>query len=108
MVVAWIVAGLVLLALELHNVAFYALFVAVGCFAAGLTAVLVPDAIAAQAIVAVAVSLGGILVLRPRVRAAMAPVPNPIMTVAPVLRPRCRRRRHRGARGGGGRRPATR
>ena len=37
MVVAWMVAGLVLLAVELHNVAFYALFVAIGCLAAALT-----------------------------------------------------------------------
>ena len=72
MAVAWIVAGLVLLAVELHNVAFYALFVAAGCLAAAVVAVVAPDAVAAQAVVAVAVSLAGILVLRPRVRAAMA------------------------------------
>jgi membrane protein implicated in regulation of membrane protease activity len=72
MVVAWMVAGLVLLAVEVHNVAFYALFVAIGCLAAALTAVFVPHAIAVQAAVAVAVSLAGIVVLRPRVRAGMA------------------------------------
>ena len=72
MVVAWMVAGLVLLAVELHNVAFYALFVAIGCLAAALTAVFVPDAVAVQVAVAVAVSMAGIAVLRPRVRAGMA------------------------------------
>jgi membrane protein implicated in regulation of membrane protease activity len=66
-VIAWIVAGVVLLAVELHHFALYALFVAVGCFAAAIVAVIGPGAIAAQVAVAVLVTAAGILVVRPRV-----------------------------------------
>ena len=67
MVIAWIVAGVVLLAVELQHFALYALFVAIGCFAAAIVAVVAPDAIAAQVITTVAVTAGGILLVRPRV-----------------------------------------
>jgi len=53
--IAWIAVGIVLIAVELHHLAFYALFVAVGCFAAAVVAVAVPDAIALQVAVAVVV-----------------------------------------------------
>ncbi len=59
MVIAWIVAGVVLLAVELHHFALYALFVAVGCFAAAIVAVLAPNATAAQIAAAVAGHRGG-------------------------------------------------
>jgi len=71
-VIAWIVAGVVLLAIELQHVALYALFVAVGCFAAAIVAVPAPDAIAAQVATTVAVTAGGILLVRPRVSQALA------------------------------------
>ena len=67
MVIAWIVAGVVLLAVELHHFALYALFVAVGCFAAAIVAVLAPNATGAQIAAAVLVTVAGIVVVRPRV-----------------------------------------
>ena len=69
---AWIAVGVVLIAVELHNVAFYALFAAVGCFAAAIVAVVFPDAIAAQVATAVVVAALGILLVRGRVSAAFA------------------------------------
>jgi membrane protein implicated in regulation of membrane protease activity len=71
-VAAWIVAGLVLLAVELHNLAFYALFVGLGCFAGAAVAAVAPDAIVAQVAAAGLVSVAGMAVVRPRVRAAMS------------------------------------
>jgi inner membrane protein len=62
---AWLVLGVVLLAVELHHLAFYSLFAAAGCFAAALTAVFVPDAIPLQVLVAAAVAGLGILAIRP-------------------------------------------
>jgi membrane protein implicated in regulation of membrane protease activity len=65
MVAIWIVGGLALLAVELHTVAFYAVFIALGCFAAGVLAIAIPDAIAAQAVLAAVVSLIGLVAIRP-------------------------------------------
>jgi membrane protein implicated in regulation of membrane protease activity len=66
MVAIWIVGGLALLAVELHTVAFYAVFIAVGCFAAGLLALFVPDsAVWVQAVLAAIVSLIGLVAIRP-------------------------------------------
>lgn len=62
---AWLVLGVILLAVELHHLAFYSLFAAVGCFAAALTAVFVPDAIPVQLLVAVGVAVLGIVAIRP-------------------------------------------
>ena len=67
MAIAWIAAGVLLLAVELHNVAFYAAFAAVGCFAAAVVALGAPDTIALQVVAAVVVTAAGILVVRPRV-----------------------------------------
>ena len=72
MVIAWIVAGVVLLAVELHHFALYALFVAVGCFAAAIVAVVGPGAVAAQVAAAVVVTAAGILLVRPRVSQTLA------------------------------------
>jgi membrane protein implicated in regulation of membrane protease activity len=65
--VAWIAVGVVLIAVELHHLAFYALFVAIGCLAAAVVAVALPDALALQVLTAVAVSVVGVLLVRPRV-----------------------------------------
>ena len=66
MVVVWVVAGLALLAVELHTVAFYAVFLAAGSFAAAILLIFVPDSpIWAQATVAAVASLAGTLALRP-------------------------------------------
>jgi membrane protein implicated in regulation of membrane protease activity len=57
----------VLILLELHHLAFYALFVAIGAFAAGIVALVAPDAYALQAVVATAVSIAGVILIRPYV-----------------------------------------
>jgi membrane protein implicated in regulation of membrane protease activity len=56
-----------LIAVELHHLALYALFVAVGCLAAGAVAVAWPDALFLQVLTAVVVSVLGLLLVRPRV-----------------------------------------
>ena len=71
MAIAWVIAGVVLVAVELHHVAFYATFAAAGCFAAAIVALVAPDAYFAQAIAAVVVATVGIALLRPRVTAAL-------------------------------------
>jgi membrane protein implicated in regulation of membrane protease activity len=66
MVAVWIVGGLALLAVELHTIAFYAAFLAIGCFVAGLLALFVPDSpIWVQAAVAAVISLIGLFAVRP-------------------------------------------
>ncbi len=65
MVVAWIVLGLGLLYFELHHLAFFALFAAIGSFAAAVTALVAPDAIVVQALVAVMVTVLGVVAVRP-------------------------------------------
>jgi inner membrane protein len=63
----WVVLGLVLLAIELHHLALYVLFGALGAFAAAAVAGVAPEAIPLQIAVAVIVSLLGILLVRPYV-----------------------------------------
>jgi membrane protein implicated in regulation of membrane protease activity len=70
MVVAWLAVAVALVFFELHNVAFYALFGAVGCLAAVGVAVIDPSAIALQAGVAVAVAAVGVAGVRPLVSKA--------------------------------------
>lgn len=67
MVLVWVVLFVVLVLIELHHLAFYSLFVAVGCLAAAVVAVFVPDAIALQAVVAAVVSVAGVVLARPYV-----------------------------------------
>jgi membrane protein implicated in regulation of membrane protease activity len=61
----WVVLGVVLLAIELHHLAFYALFAAIAAFAAAIVALVAPDAVAAQLIVTIAATAAGILAVRP-------------------------------------------
>src|SRR5215213_5500020 len=61
MAVAWIALGVLLIAVEVHHLALYALFVAVGCLAAAVVALV------AQVLVALVVSMCGVLLVRPRV-----------------------------------------
>jgi membrane protein implicated in regulation of membrane protease activity len=70
-VVAWLVLGVLLVLFELHHLAFYALFGAVGAFAAALVALFVPDAYLAQAVVAAAVAAAGVVLVRPYVSRAV-------------------------------------
>jgi membrane protein implicated in regulation of membrane protease activity len=71
-VIAWIAVGVVLIAVELHHLALYALFVAVGCLAAAGVAVALPHAVWLQVLTAVVVSVLGVLLLRPRVNGLIA------------------------------------
>jgi membrane protein implicated in regulation of membrane protease activity len=68
--ILWIVVGVVLIAVELHHLAFYALFAALGCFAGAAVAAVAPDALAAQVVTAVVVAVAGIVFVRGRVSAA--------------------------------------
>jgi membrane protein implicated in regulation of membrane protease activity len=70
--IAWIAVAVVLLAVELHHGAFYALFASVGCLAAAIVAFLAPGMVPVQVLAAIAVSALGILVVRPRVTTAFA------------------------------------
>ncbi|HUR77853.1 MAG TPA: NfeD family protein [Acidimicrobiales bacterium] len=65
MAVVWLVLGLVLIGIELHHWAFFALFAALGAFAAALVAAGNADALGLQCAVAVAVSGAGVLGVRP-------------------------------------------
>jgi membrane protein implicated in regulation of membrane protease activity len=67
----WLVIGVGLLLFEMHHLAFYALFGSVGALAAALVALVAPDAIAAQGIVAVSVAVVGGVALRPYVSRAL-------------------------------------
>jgi membrane protein implicated in regulation of membrane protease activity len=70
--VAWIAVGVVLIAVELHHMAFYALFAALGCFAAAVVSAVAPGAVAAQVATAVIVAAAGIVFVRGRMSAAFA------------------------------------
>jgi membrane protein implicated in regulation of membrane protease activity len=62
----WFVAALALLVLELASTTFFAIFLAVGAAAAGLLAFLFPDSpIWIQAVLAIAVAMAGVVVVRP-------------------------------------------
>jgi membrane protein implicated in regulation of membrane protease activity len=69
-VLLWVLLFVVLVLVELHHLAFYSLFVAIGCLAAALVALVAPDAIAVQGIVAAIVSVAGVVLARPYVSKA--------------------------------------
>jgi membrane protein implicated in regulation of membrane protease activity len=62
--VVWLVAGLVLLGLEVHTQAFYSLFLALGAGVATIVA-LFPTDVWVQAVAGAAVALVGTLLVRP-------------------------------------------
>lgn len=62
----WFVAALALLVLELASTTFFAIFLAIGAFAAGLLAFFAPDSpVWLQAVLAIAVAMLGVVVGRP-------------------------------------------
>lgn len=64
--VVWFILGLLLLVAEMHTAAFYAMFLGLGAFAAGVLAFVLPDSpLWAQAVLALAVSLIGVVLVRP-------------------------------------------
>ena len=65
MALVWVVAAVGLLLFELHHLAFYSLFAAVGAAVAAVVAALAPDAYAAQLLAAIAVAALGIWLVRP-------------------------------------------
>jgi membrane protein implicated in regulation of membrane protease activity len=62
--VVWLLAGLVLIGLEVHSQAFYALFLALGAFAATIVAIF-PTDVWLQAVVAAVVAIVGTMAARP-------------------------------------------
>ena len=62
--VVWLLAGLVLVGLEIHTQAFYSLFLALGVFVATIVA-LFPTDVWVQAVVAAGVALLGTMLVRP-------------------------------------------
>jgi inner membrane protein len=71
MAVAWLVLAVVLVAVELHHFAFYAMFGALGALAAAGVALVAPSAVALQVVVAIVVAAIGIRAVRPFVSRAV-------------------------------------
>ena len=72
MAIVWTGIAVLLIALELHHLQFFAVFAAAGAAAAAVVALIAPHSIALQLIVAIAVSLLGIVLVRPYVSRAFA------------------------------------
>jgi len=70
--VVWIVIGVVLLAVELHHLAFFAMFGAAGAGAAAAVAAVAPSAVPVQIGAAVAVAAIGVVGVRPHMSQAFA------------------------------------
>jgi membrane protein implicated in regulation of membrane protease activity len=68
----WIVLCLVLVGVELHHMAFFAMFGAAGSAVAAAVAVAAPSAVIPQVVVAVAVSAAGGVLVRPQMSQAFA------------------------------------
>jgi membrane protein implicated in regulation of membrane protease activity len=73
MTIVWIVIAVVLIGVELHHLAFYAMFAAAGALAAAVAAVIAPSVVPLQIGVAAVVAGAGIVVVRPYVSRAFAP-----------------------------------
>lgn len=78
--VVWLLAGLVLVGLEIHTQAFYSLFLALGAFVATIIA-LFPDDVWVQAVAAAAVALLGTLLVRPTLARLSAKHLGPKLTM---------------------------
>ncbi len=72
MAIVWIVIAVVLVAVELHHLAFFAMFGAAGATAAAVVAVVSPSAVPLQIVVAIAVAGIGVVAVRPYVSRAFA------------------------------------
>jgi membrane protein implicated in regulation of membrane protease activity len=68
----WIVVCLLLVGVELHHMAFFAMFGAIGAAASAVVAVVAPSAVVAQVVVAVGVAAAGVVLVRPQVSQAFA------------------------------------
>jgi len=74
----WIVLCVVLIGVELHHLAFFAMFGAAGSAAAALVAFFAPTAIAAQVIVALGVATAGVVLVRPHMSETIARHGSPV------------------------------
>lgn len=72
MLVVWVLAAALLVAVELHHLAFFAMFGAAGASAAAVVAAVAPDAIAGQVVAGVVVTAVGVVAVRPYVSKAFA------------------------------------
>lgn len=72
MAIVWIVLGLVLVAVELHHLAFFTMFGAAGSFAAAGVAAVAPSAYVLQIAVGVAVAAIGLVAVRPHISKSFA------------------------------------
>lgn len=72
MALVWIVLCVLLIGVELHHMAFFAMFGAAGSAAAAAVALAAPSAVLPQVGVAVAVSTVGVALVRPHVSQAFA------------------------------------
>ncbi len=72
MALVWIILCVVLVGVELHHMAFFAMFGAAGAGAAAVVAVVAPSAVVAQVVVAVGVATGGVIFVRPMVSQTFA------------------------------------
>ena len=72
MAIAWVALGVLLLAVELRHLAFFALVGAAGAFAAALAAVVWPELLVVQVLLAVVVATIGIVLVRPLMSNALA------------------------------------
>ena len=72
MLVVWIVVAALLLAVEMHHLAFFAMFGAAGAGAAAVVAAVAPGAVAAQVVTGIAVATVGVVAVRPYVSKTFA------------------------------------
>ena len=72
MAIVWIVVCLILVGIELHHLALFAVFGAAGAAAAAAVAVAAPSAVPLQALVAVGVAAAGVVLVRPHMSPAFA------------------------------------
>ena len=68
----WLILGVVLVGVELHHMAFFAMFGAAGSVAAAGVAVIAPSSVLLQVFVAVGVSTAGVVFVRPQMSHAFA------------------------------------
>lgn len=71
-ILVWVLIGVALLAVEMHHLAFFAIFGAVGALAAAVTAVFAPTAIPLQILMAIIVAAIGLVAVRPHMSRAFA------------------------------------
>jgi membrane protein implicated in regulation of membrane protease activity len=72
MAIVWIVLAVVLIAVEMHHLAFFAMFGAAGAAAAAVVALIAPSLVPLQIIVAIGVAAVGVVAVRPYMSRAFA------------------------------------